>query len=67
MMPEGSTATELTLKSPNKGLGGSQLSPPLTEIEASYMVPAGSSIKSNEEVDRVVDVARDDLDGAARG
>jgi len=26
--------------------------PPLTEIEASYMVPAGSSIKSNEEVDR---------------
>ena len=27
--------------------------PPLTEIEASYMVPAGSSIKSNEEVDRV--------------
>ena len=26
--------------------------PPLTEIEASYMVPAGSPIKSNDEVDR---------------
>src|SRR5260370_21228328 len=45
MLPEDSTATELMLKSSYKDLGGSQLSPPLTDT-ASALRPAATPIRS---------------------